>query len=450
MDLTITPKQEAFINSTAFETLFGGAAGGGKSYGQLVDALIYASKYPKSKQVIFRRTFRQLEMSIIRTARALYPREIATYNESKHMYSFKNGSVIDFAYCDSESDVYQYQSAEYDVIRFDELTHFTEFMYVYLISRCRGANGYPKAIKSSTNPGGVGHSWVKKRFIELGTPNTLYEIKSASGKSTTRLFIPSKVQDNSFLMESDPDYIARLEVLPEKERKALLLGDWDIFEGQYFGEFNYETHTCEPFPIPKEWKVYRSMDYGLDCFAMLWIACDDVGGVYVFREFAEGDLTISSAAEKANELTSEMIYDTLAPPDLWNRSQETGKSKALLFSEAGLHLNKSNNDREAGWLAIRELLKVNKDGFARLKIFRTCTRLIADLPQLQHDAKKPTDCANEPHEITHVPDALRYFAIAWTQPAEAMIEKKKFTLPFALRTAEDEYDENENQLGFEW
>lgn len=117
MELTITPKQEQFINSTAFETLFGGAAGGGKSYGQLVDALIYASTYPKSKQVIFRRTFRQLEMSIIRTARQLYPREIATYNESKHCYTFKNGSIIDFAYCDSESDVYQYQSAEYDLCR---------------------------------------------------------------------------------------------------------------------------------------------------------------------------------------------------------------------------------------------------------------------------------------------------------------------------------------------
>lgn len=437
MELTITTKQEQFINSTAFETLFGGAAGGGKSYGQLVDALIYACKYPKSKQVIFRRTFRQLEMSIVRTARAIYPREIASYQETKHCYTFKNGSIIDFAYCDSESDVYQYQSAEYDVIRFDELTHFTEFMYVYLISRCRGANGFPKAIKSSTNPGGVGHTWVKKRFISLGAPNTVHSVKSESGRETTRMFIPSKVQDNSFLMANDPEYIARLETLPDKERRALLHGDWDIFEGQYFGEFNYDTHTCDPFPIPKEWKVYRSMDYGLDCFAMLWIACDSIGNVYVFREFAQGDLTISSASEKANELTNEFIYDTLAPPDLWNRSQETGKSKALLFEESGLRLNKSNNDREAGWLAIRELLKPNKDGFARLKIFRTCTRLINDLPQLQHDAKKPTDCANEPHDITHVPDALRYFAIAWTQPADPKAVEKVVILPFALQTDED-------------
>jgi phage terminase large subunit len=183
---------------------------------------------------------------------------------------------------------------------------------------------------------------------------------------------------------------------------------------------------------------------------MLWIACDDVGGVYVFRELAESDMTISAAAEKANELTDEVIYDTLAPPDLWNRSQETGRSKAILFEEAGLKINKSNNDREAGWLAIRELLKTDKNGFARLKIFRTCTRLINDLPQLQHDDKKPTDCATEPHDITHVPDALRYFAIAWTQPADRVEKAKVYTLPFALRTVEDEEDYEEDELGIDW
>ena len=115
----------------------------------------------------------------------------------------------------------------------------------------------------------------------------------------------------------------------------------------------------------------------------------------------------------------------------------------MLFDESGLRINKSNNDREAGWLAIRELLKTNRDGFARLKVFRTCTRLINDLPQLQHDAKKPTDCATEPHDITHVPDALRYFAISWTQPAEPIETKKKITIPFALQTDDETHEENE-------
>ncbi len=320
-------------------------------------------------------------------------------------------------------------------------------MYVYLISRCRGANSFPKGIKSSTNPGGVGHTWVKKRFISLGMPNTIHSVKSDTGSITTRLFIPARAQDNSFLMENDPEYLARLETLPEKEKRALLYGDWDIFEGQYFGEFNYDTHTCEPFQIPEHWRRYRAIDYGLDCFACLWIATDDIGGAYVYKELAESDLPISTAAAKAIELTNEkMIYDTLAPPDLWNRSQETGRSKALLFDEAGFTLSKSNNDRETGWLAIRELLKLDKDGMPRLKIFKTCTRLIEDLPQLQHDAKKPTDCATEPHDITHVPDALRYFAIAWTHPAEKQQEKKHSVLPFALQTDEDEYENDDNNM----
>lgn len=137
MDIEITEKQDKFINSTAFETLFGGAAGGGKSYGQLVDALLYALKYPKSKQIIFRSTFPELEKSIIRTSLEFYPREAATYNSSKHTWKLKNGSIIDFSYIATENDVFQYQSAEYDVIRFDELTHFTEYMYTYMISRCR-------------------------------------------------------------------------------------------------------------------------------------------------------------------------------------------------------------------------------------------------------------------------------------------------------------------------
>ena len=194
-----------------------------------------------------------------------------------------------------------------------------------------------------------------------------------------------------------------------------------------------------PFAIPPHWRRYRSIDYGLDCFACLTIACDDIGNVYVTDEIAESNLPISVASSRVHgEVTC-----TYAPPDLWNRSQETGKSKALLFAENGLVLTKSNNDREAGWLAIMELLKLNAEGEARLKIFRTCRRLINDLPQLQYDKKRVNDVANEPHEITHVPDALRYFAIAWTYPADKPIEQKKRKLPWALQT-----DENSN--GFDY
>jgi hypothetical protein len=423
ISIDISPRQHAFISATADEVLFGGAAGGGKSYGQLVDALIFALKYPRSKQLILRRTFSELEKSIIRTALGLYPQSEWSYNSSTHSGRFKNGSIIDFGYSANENDVYQYQSAEYDVIRFDELTHFTEFQYVYMISRVRGANGYPKQVKSSTNPGGVGHQWVKARFVDPAPPNNVFK---GSGADTTRVFLPSKVDDNIFLMAADPEYKKRLENLGESQKKALLYGEWDIYDGQYFPEFRRDLHVIDPFPIPDDWRRYRAFDYGLDKFACLWIAVSPSREIFVYREVSEPNLRISDAAEKALSYTDERedIYCTLAPPDMWSRSQESGRSKADLFRESGLSVTRSSNDREAGWLAIKELLKPI-DGTPRLKIFRNCTDLIKCLPALLIDPKRPTDCLTEPHEYTHAPDALRYFAVYWTRPNEVVEDVKK-------------------------
>lgn len=429
MDIEITTKQEAFIESKAFETLFGGAAGGGKSYGQLIDAFLYALKYPKSKQIIFRRTFADLEKSLIRVSLELYPKEVANYNSSKHTWKFKNGSIIDFGYIDNEKDVYQYQSAEYDVIRFDELTHFTEYMYVYMISRCRGANPYPKGLKSSTNPGGVGHTWVKDRFIDIGEPNKIHECKLESGEIVTRIFIPSLVQDNKFMLSYDPDYIKRLDALPEKERKALKYGDWDIYDGMFFPEFNRSIHVIEPFVIPKEWNKYVALDYGLDMFAVLFIAIDTYGNGYVYKEIYQDNLIVSEASKKLKE-HKDIIKNRFAPPDLWNRRNDTGKSASEIFWENGVQLDKCNADRINGWLSVKEWLRVfetrdEQTGetikTSKLKIFSNCLNLIRCLPQLQHDDKNPNDCATQPHEITHITDALRYFCIS--RPQTPVINK---------------------------
>lgn len=442
MEISITKKQQAFIDSQAFETLFGGAAGGGKSYGQLVDGLLYALKYPKSKQIIFRSTFADLEKSLIRTSMDLYPLSIADYNSSKHTWKFKNGSIVDFGYIQYEKDVYQYQSAEYDVIRFDELTHFTEFMYTYMISRCRGANPYPKCIKSSTNPGGVGHNWVKERFIDIGAPNVIHTCKLETGETTTRIFIPSLVQDNKFMLTYDPDYIKRLDALPEKERRALKYGDWDIFDGQFFTEFKRDIHVIEPFEIPKDWYIYFVMDYGLDKLAGYWIAVDYNNNAYVFREVYESNLLVSQARDKIKEMTNELVYLYLAPPDLWNRHKETGKSTADIFEEGDITLYKTNNDRIQGWLQMKEWLKPYKDEqgcmTAKLKIFNTCKNLIRCLPQVQHDEKRVGDIANEPHELTHSVDAIRGFCVYWTQ--EPIFMPKKQELPFELQTEEEDED----------
>ncbi len=413
IDIAVTKKQKQFIDASESEVLFGGAAGGGKSYGQMVDALLFALKYPKSKQLVLRRTFAELDKSLIRTSLALYPKEIYSFNASSHTGRFVNGSIIDFGYCASENDVYQYQSAEYDCIRFDELTHFTKAQYVYLISRVRGANDFPKQIKSSTNPGGIGHSWVKERFIDCSSPE-----KSFLGEGgMRRIFIPSFLKDNSFLIKSDAQYESRLLALPERERKALLYGDWNIFDGQYFSEFSHSKHVISPFEIPRSWRKFRTIDYGLDRLCCLWIAISPDRKVYVYREYCQSNLPISASAKAINERTpvGEDIYATLAPPDLWSRSQETGKTKASLFSEFGVNFTKTSNDRETGWLAIKELL-CDTGGGARLQIFSSCTEIIRCLPALCVDKIRPTDCANEPHEITHAPDALRGFAIFYASP----------------------------------
>ncbi len=374
-----------------------------------------------------------MERSIIRKSKELYPKEVATYNNSRHQWEFKNGSIVDFGYIDTEDDVYQYQSAEYDVIRFDELTHFTEYMYVYMISRCRGANGYPKRIKSSTNPGGVGHTWVKERFVDIGPSGEKHSCRLETGQTIERIFIPSFVTDNKYLMENDPDYVKRLDALPEKERKALKEGNWDIFDGQYFKDFDRSVHVLEPFMIPEEWDRYITLDYGLDMLACYWIAIDTQGYEYVYKELYQPDLIISEASARILAMTDTRVKRIYAPPDLWKRRQETGKSAADIFRENGVILTKSSNNRIIGWYATQEHLKIievrdehtgEKKKVAKLRIFNTCKNLIRTLPMIQRDDKNPNDCAKEPHEYTHAPDAIRGFCIERTKATKHMSEEE--------------------------
>ena len=432
MNIQMTELQLAFHEAKQDEVLFGGSAGGGKSFGQLIDALLYASEYPGIKQLILRRTYPELEKSLIRNSLGLYPRAIATYNDSKKMWTFKNGSLIDFGYCDNEKDVYKYQSSEYDVIRFDEATHFNEFMYVYIKSRCRGANSFPKQLKCSTNPGGVGHSFFKERFIDKGTK----EYKDEFG---TRLFIPAKLKDNKFLMEQDPDYVKRLESLPDKEKKALLEGDWNIFDGMYFSEFRTDVHVIEPFEIPTNWNRYITIDYGLDMLACLWIAVDTHDNAYVYKELYESNLIISDACKRIQEVNNGDNYQCIyAPPDLWQRKSNTGEDSYQVFDRYGIRLTKSNNDRVQGWYAVKEYLKIlnSKDEVtgepiktSKLKVFRNCLNLIRTLPQLQMDEKNPNDVSNQPHELTHINDALRGWCIErLPKPIQPLNEMEEWKL----------------------
>lgn len=419
MKFKATRRQNAFIHAQQFEVLFGGAAGGGKSYGQMLDAVYFAYRFPGSSQLILRKTMPELEATLIQTLRAYYPYYWYNYHMTAHRCKFKNGSLIQFGYCRTDGDVYRYQSAEYDVIRFDELTHFTEHMYTYLLSRIRGANRFPKQVKSATNPGGIGHTWVKQRFIDVGAPDTEYATPAGS-----RIFLPAHVDDNVFLTKRDPGYKCRLENLSDTDKRALLYGEWNINDGCYFDEWNTALHIVRPFEIPLHWRRYFTMDYGLDMLAGYWIAVDDNGKGYVYRELYESGHIISSAAQRILQFTTEPVHDYIAPPDLWNRRQDTGRSAAELFLEYGIMLTKAPASRVGGWLELKEWLKpvmspTGRGSEARLVFFDHCTNAIRSIPSLMRDKKNPSDCAVHPHTYTHAPDAIRYFV------ASRLAEEKK-------------------------
>ena len=412
VDIKLTKKQKQFIDADCDEVLYGGAAGGGKSFGQIVDAFLCALKYEGIRQLILRTSFPELERSLILTAQEIIPKSICSYNAARHRLTFRNGSVIEFGYLSNDSAVTQYQSAEYDIIRFDELTHFSEYQYTYMQSRIRGVNSFPKQIKSSTNPGSVGHAWVKERFIDIAPPG---EIVNIGGR--TRVFIPAKLTDNGFLMESDPEYIKRLEALPENEKKALLYGDWDIFEGQFFPEFSRERHVIMPCPLPKYDKRFASLDYGLDMTACYLYAVSELGEVYVYRELYETGLTLSEAAVKIKEMCEgENISYIAASPDLWNRRQDTGFSGVEIMARAGLTcLTRADNRRIPGWRVLREYLR--ESGGRKIRIFSTCRNLCRTLPALTFDKSGNGDASDAPHEITHAPESLRYGIMSRPQSA---------------------------------
>ena len=413
------PKQKQFFLAKCKFVAFGGARGGGKSWAVREKAKRLAIKWAGIKILIIRKTYADLRDNHILPLKADLPSGFAEYKEQDKAFVFRNGSRIKCCYFAGENDALQYQGQEYDVIFLEEATQFTELVFNTMKACLRGANDFPKRMYLTCNPDGVGFLWVKRLFVSRE-----YE---SNENPEDFLFIQSLVDDNKILMEANPDYVKQLDSLPEDMRKRWRYGSWDVSEAQYFDEFDRNVHVCEPFKIPSEWRRYRAFDYGLDMLACYWIAVDNLHNCYFYKELCESNLPISTAARKILDFTDkdEDIYLNLAPPDMWNRSQETGKSRAVLFDEAGLELTKSNNDREAGWLAIKELLKVDSNGSPRMHIFSNCKYLIKYLPELQRDARKPTDCCTEPHEITHSPDAARYFAIYWISPSEKSGPRKK-------------------------
>lgn len=427
MSYTAQPKQLAFHFSEADETLYGGAAGGGKSAAILWDAIEFCLAYDKVRCAIFRRTYPELEKSIIFEFLKQVNVKRYRYSKQEHRVIFKQtGSVLEFNHCQYEQDVYKFQSAEYDRLYFDELTHFTQFIYSYLLSRLRTIRPdiHPQ-VKSGSNPGNVGHLWVNNRFIAGAKPNTIVpRIDEESGAEYSTMFIPAKVSDNRFIMDNDPSYVGRLMRLPEDERKALLDGDWNAFKGQFFKEWKTKYHVCEPFDIPSNWKRFRCLDWGYrNPSCCLWLAVNPDGRVYVYRELYQANLTDGELAHKILDMSgTEEISYTVADPSLWSITQfERGESIAMRLMENGVELIKGDNGRMSGANVVRsylELLKVKRGTrwFKQptLTFFSNCQHCISTIPALIFDKNNSEDVDTSGDD--HAYDALRYGLMSRPMP----------------------------------
>lgn len=438
------PKQKQFLTAKKRYVAYGGARGGGKSWSVRRKAALLAlnDKYAGIKILIIRRTYAELRANHINILKQMIHEPIARYNEANKEMRFYNGSMIAFGYCDSASDIDRYQGTEWDVIFLDEATQFSEEVFNALRVCIRGANGFPKRMYLTCNPGGVGHEWVKRLFITK-------EYKPTED-ANDYLFIPATVYDNKALLEQDRTYVQVLESLPEKKRAAWLEGDWDSYEGQYFTEFDKGIHVCKAFNVPDNWRKYAAIDYGLDMLAVVFVAIDFDGRAWVYKEIHEPNRIISDAASIILKNKND-IFCIYAPPDLWGRSQETGKSRADIFAENGVYLTKCKSDRLAGWSAVHEWLTPMKNEIGQevgqLMIMDHCTNLIRCLPAVQHDEKNTDDVATEPHELTHIVDALRYFCVSYTDRPVIEDNRKYYEKDDWEYTEEDNLEEFLNWKG---
>lgn len=399
-------KQVDFFMADTKYIAYGGARGGGKSWALRRKLILLAFNYPGISMLLIRRTYPELRDNHIRILLSELE-GICSYSETRKCFEFPGGSILRLGYLDNENDVNQYQGQEYDIIALDEATQLTEYQFQALKGCLRGANSYPKRMYITCNPGGVGHAWVKRLFIDKDYRQ--------GEKADDYTFIKALVYDNEVLLENNPDYLEQLKSLPASLRNAWLNGKWEEFEGQYFSEFDYAIHTCEPFGLDDTFTKYCAIDYGLDMLAAVFVGVGSDGRCFVYDEIHKEGLIVSEAAKLIKE-KCDGVCMFIAPSDLWSRQKDSGKSIAELFCENGVYLTRLQSERIGGWMCLKELLlpieSENGQRHSKLCIMRNCLNLIRCLPLLMHDRTRSGDVSTTPHNITHAPDALRYFAVS--------------------------------------
>ena len=463
------PMQAAFMARPEYEALYGGAAGGGKSDALVIEALRQVH-IPHYKALILRKTFPQLS-ELIDKSLFYYPRAFpkAQYNASAHRWTFPSGAKIIFGSMHRPQDKIQYQGQAYDFIAFDELTHFTHEEYEYLFSRNRpNGPGTRVYIRATANPGGVGHGWVKERFITAGQPmHTIWDDiswRDRSGKEhhekQSRIFVPSSVFDNPALLENDPDYIKRLASMPEADRNALLYGDWNSFSGQVFTEWKDDpshygdrmhTHVISPFKVPDTWVIWRSFDWGYSRpFSVGWYAVDHDRRMYRIRELYGCTGTPNAGVQweptrvaqeikkiEADDpnLRGKKIFG-VGDPAIW--ASDGTESIGALMERERVYFEKGDNARISGKMQVHHRLAFDDGGIPMLYVFSTCKHFIRTVPNLVYDEKNVEDIDTDGED--HIYDELRY--VCMKNPISPRPHKNPDPKPYdPLSTDEDiKYD----------
>jgi len=403
--------QTDFLAAPETDVLYGGAAGGGKSYAMLVDPLRFAHR-AAHRALILRRSMPELR-ELIDKSRELYPKAFpgCRFREVEKIWTFPSGAKLEFGFLERDADVYRYQGQAYSWIGFDEITHLsTEFSWNYLSSRLRTTDPEIQPyMRCTANPGGAGAHWVKKRYVHPSEPNESFVGKDG----LTRKFIPARLDDNPYLSK-DGRYEQMLKALPDVQRKQLLEGDWDITEGAAFTEFDTEIHVIPPFEIPIGWERVKGIDYGYASeSSCIWGCVDPTDGtLIIYRELYRKGLTgvdlaqLITNMELEDPFSVQGVLDTAA----WNRTGTTGPTVGETLQRAGHKLRRADKNRIQGKIQIHEYLRVQPSGRPKIQIFSSCPNLIRELQSIPLDKSNPEDV--DTHAPDHAYDALRYLIMS--------------------------------------
>lgn len=393
--MTIKPtyKQELFITSDVKEIFYGGSRGGGKTFACLLDFASHSVEYGKhARGIFFRKTNKELEEAIA-ISKMIFS-GLAVWRSGEKIWKFKNGATLAMRFMDREADVERYQGFSFSWIAFDELGNWaTDLPYLFMFSSLRSPAGIPTYMRATGNPGGVGAFWLKARFITPLKPYAVHRI----GKQT-RQFIPATLEDNPMLMATD--YEEDLKNLPEHLYEAFRYGNWDVFAGQVFSEWNPAIHVVEPFPIPPTWYKFASLDWGFaKPYSVGFWAVSDEGRLFRFQELYGASApnvgtreSIVEVARKAADMAMFVgIEDMVADPACWIKQGFSEESVESVFSRHFI-MHKGRNDRVTGWYALHNYLTTKMaDGLPMMQVFQGCSDTIRTLPMMTVSKTNPED-----------------------------------------------------------